>query len=108
MHRIIKFNQKSLLKLHIDMNTYLRKKAKNDLEKAFFKLMNNAFFQKNMENVKKHRDVKIVTTERRRNYLVPEPNYHKTKFFYKNLLAIEIIKMLILMNKSVYLGLSIL
>ena len=61
-----------------------------------------------MENVKKHRYIKIVTTERRRNYLVPEPNYHKTNFFYKSLFAIEIIKMLILMNKSVYLGLSIL
>ena len=46
VHRIIKFNQKSSLKLHIDMNTDLRKKAKNDLEKAIFKLMNNAFFKK--------------------------------------------------------------
>ena len=51
--------------------------------------MNNAVFGKTMENVRKHRDIKLVTTERRRNYLVSEPNYHTTKFFTKNLLAIE-------------------
>ena len=70
--------------------------------------MNNAVFGKTMENVRKHRDIKLVTTERRRNYLVSEPNYHTTKFFTENLLAIEMKKMQILMNKKVYLGLSIL
>ena len=63
------------------MNTDLRKKAKNDFEKDFFKLMNNAVFGKSMENVRKDRDIKLITTERRRNYLVLEPNYHTTKFF---------------------------
>ena len=70
--------------------------------------MNNAVFGKTMENVRKHRDIKLVTTERRRNYLVSEPNYHTTKFFTENLLAIEMKKTEILMNKPVYLGLSIL
>ena len=68
--------------------------------------MNNAVFGKTMENVRKHRDIKLVTTERRRNYLVSEPNYHTTKVFAEHLLAIEMKK--ILMNKTVYLGLSIL
>ena len=54
-------------------------------QKIFFKLANNAVFRKNMENVRKHRDIKLVTTERRRNYLVSEPNYHTTKFFPENL-----------------------
>ena len=54
--------------------------------------MNNAVFGKTMENVRKHRDIKLVTTERRRNYLVSKPNYHTTKFFTKNLLAIEVKK----------------
>ena len=63
------------------MNTKLRKEAKNECEKDFFKLMNNAVFGKAMENVRKHRDIKLVTTNRKRNQLVSEPNYHTTKYF---------------------------
>ena len=54
--------------------------------------MNNAVFKKTVENVRKHRDNKLVTTEKGRNYFVSEPNYHTTKFFTENLLAIEIKK----------------
>ena len=67
------------------MNTDLRKRAKNKFEKDFSKLMNNTVFRKTMENVRKHRDIKLVTKEKRRNYLVSEPNYHTTKFFTENL-----------------------
>ena len=74
------------------MNTKLRQKAKNNFEKYFFKLMNNAVFGKTMENVGKHRNIKLVTKERRRNYLVSELNYHTTKIFTENLLAIEMTK----------------
>ena len=70
--------------------------------------MNNAVSGKTMESVRKHRDIKLVTTERRRNYLVSELNYHATKFFTEYLLAIETKKTQILLNKPVYLGLSIL
>ena len=56
--------------------------------------MNNEFFGKTMENVRKHRGIKLVTTERRRNYFVSEPNYHTTQFFTENLLGIEMIKIL--------------
>ena len=73
-------------------NTKLRQKAKNNLEKYFLKLMNNAFFGKTMENVRKHRNIKLVTTEMTRNYLVSEPNSHTTKFFTENLLAVENLK----------------
>ena len=66
--------------------------------------MNNAVFRKTMENVRKYRDIKPVTTEKRRNYLVSEPNYHTAKFFTENLLAIEMKKLQILMNKPVCLG----
>ena len=90
------------------MNNELRKKAKNDFEKEFFKLMNNAVFGKAMENVRKHRDIKLVTTDKRRNQLVAEPNYHTTKWFSENLLAIEMKKTKVKINKSIYLGLSIL
>ena len=81
--RIIKVNQKALLKSYIDMNTDLTKKAKNDLEKDFFKLMNNEIFGKIRDNVKKHRDMILVTIERRRDYLVSELDYHTTKFLQK-------------------------
>ena len=70
--------------------------------------MNNAVFGKTMKNLRKHRNIKLVKTERRKNYLVSEPNYHTTNFFAENLLATEMTKTQILMNKPVYLGLSIL
>ena len=67
------------------MNTKLRTKAKNYFEKDFFKRMNNAVFGKTMENVKKHRDIKLVTTNKRKHCLVSEANYHTTKRLSKNL-----------------------
>ena len=90
------------------MNTELRKQAKNDFEKDFFKLMNIDVFDKTMENVRKHRDIKLVTTDKRRNQFVSEPSYNTTKYFSENLLAIEMKKIKVKMNKPVYLGLSIL
>ena len=70
--------------------------------------MNSAVFGKTIENVRKYRDIKLVTTERRRNYLASELNYHITRFFTENLLAIEMQKSEILTNKLIHLGYSIL
>ena len=108
VYRIIKFNQNASLKPYVDMNTKLSQKAKNNFEKYFFKLMNNTVFGKILQNMRKNRNIKFVTTERRRNYLVSEPNYHTTKFFAEDLLGMEIRKTQMLMNKPVYLGLSML
>ena len=70
--------------------------------------MNNAVFGKAMENVRKHRDTKLVTTDKRRNQLASEPNYLTTKYFLENLIAIEVKKTKAKMNKPIYLGMSIL
>ena len=96
------------MKSYTDIITGLQKKQKNNFEKDFSQLMNNSVFGKTMKDVRKQRDFKLVTTERRRNYLLSEPNYHNTKFLPEYLLAIEMKKLLTLMDKPVYLGLSIL
>ena len=80
---MIKFNQNIWANPYIDMNTDIRKKAKNDFERDFFKLMNNSVFWKSMEIVRKHRDIYRATTERRRNYLLSEINYHSKNFSQK-------------------------
>ena len=96
------------MKKYIDFNTDLRRKATNEFEKDFFKLMNNAVFGKTMENVRKHRDIKLVRTDKKRNKLVSEPNYHTMKLIDDNLAIIEMRKVKVKMNKPIYLGLSIL
>ena len=108
VHRIIEFNQEAWLKTYIDMNTELRKIARNDFEKDLFKLMNNAVFGKTIENVRKHRDIKLVTIDKKRNKLVSEPNYHTINLISKDLSIIEMRRTKVKINKPIYLGLSIL
>ena len=90
------------------MNTELRKKAKNELEKNSFKLMNNSVFGKTMENMRNHRDNKLVTSDKRRKPLVSEPNYYSHKDFSDHLMTIEMKKTRVNMAKPLYLGMSIL
>ena len=74
------------------MNTELRKNAKNEFEKDFFKLMNNSVFVKTMENIRNHRDIKLVTSDQRKKRFVSEPNYHTHKTFSEHLMVIEMKK----------------
>ena len=104
VHRIIQFDQEAWLKPYIDMNTDLRKHAKNNFEKDFFKLMNNAVFGKKMENVRNHRDIKLVTSDKRRSILASEPNYYSSKCISKDLMIMEMRKVEVKMNKPIYLG----
>ena len=90
------------------MNTKLRTEAKNEFKKDFFKVMNNSVFGKTMRNVRNHRNIKLVTTNERSRNLVSKPNYHAWKHFSEDLMAIEMKKTKVVMNKSVYLGQAIL
>ena len=90
------------------MNIKLRKEAKNDFEKDFFKLINNVVFGKTMENVRKHIDIKLVTTGTGRNQLASKPIYHTVKYFSESLMPIEMKKTKVKMNTLIYLGMSIL
>ena len=90
------------------MNTKLRTEAKSEFEKDFFKLINNAVFGKTMENITKHRDIKLVTTDKRKNQLASESNSHTTKYFLENLMAIKKKKTKVKMNNLIYLDMSML
>ena len=90
------------------MNIELRTEAKNEFEIDFFKLMNNSVFGKTMENVRNHKDIKLVTSDKRRKRLVSEPNYHSHKKFSNSLMAIEMKKTWVKMIKPLHFGMSIL
>ena len=101
IYRVIEFNQQAWLKPYIDMNTELRKVADNDFEKDFYKLMNNAVFGKTIENIRKHRDIKLVTTDKKRSKLVSEPNYHTINLISEDLSIIEMKTTKVKMNKPI-------
>ena len=108
IHRVIEFKQEAWLKPYIDMNTEHRTKAENNFEKDFFKLMNNSVFGKTMENVRNHKDIKLVCTEGKRKRLTSKPNYRHTIRFSEQLIAVDMRKTKVVMNKPVYLGQAIL
>ena len=99
VHSVTEFRQEYWLKPYIDLNTDLRKDAKNDFEKDFLKLINHSVFGKTMENARNHRNIRIVTTDKRRSILASEPNYHLTKYISKDFLIMEMNKVEVKMNK---------
>ena len=104
IHRAIDFDQSPWLKTYIDFSTQLRKAATNDFEKNFFKLMNNLVFGKMMENIRKHRNIKLVMTEEKYLRTVMKPNFKSGVLFGENLMGCEMGKIKVVMNKLVYLG----
>lgn len=108
VHRAIQFKQSPWLRPYNDMNTKLRTGAKNDFEKDFFKLMNLSVFGKTMENIRNHRDIKLVTSEKAYQRYVMKPNFKDAHAVSKNLMGVEMGKTEIKMNKPVYLGQAIL
>ena len=108
IHRAIDFDQLPWLKTYIDFNTQLRTAATNDFEKDFFKLMNNSVFGKMMENIRKHRNIKLVTTEEKYLSTVMCLNFKSGVLFGENLMVCEMGKIKVVMKKLVYLGQAIL
>ena len=108
VHSDISFRQEAWLKPYIDLNTELRKNAKNEFEKDFYKLKINSIYGKTVQNDRKHRDIKLVTTGAKRNKLASEPNYHSTKCISKHLLVMEMKKIEVKINKPIYLGQAVL
>ena len=93
---------------YIAKNTKLRAKAKSEFEKDFFKLMNNSFFGKTMENIRNRVNVQLVTSEAKASKLTAKPNYDRLTIFDENLIAVHMRKIKLYFNKPIYLGMSIL
>ena len=108
IHIVIEFEQDDWLKPYILKNTKHRTNAKNEFEKDFFKLMNNSVFGKAMENIREHKDIKLVNSIKGLNKYAREPHMKNIKYFSDSLLAIEMRKTEIAMNKPVYPGQAIL
>ena len=104
INRVIEFKQLAWMKEYIDFNTKLRIAAKNDFEKDFYKLMNNAVFGKTMENIRKHRNIKLITSREAYLKAVMKPNFKSGVLFGTNLMGCEMGKIKVVMNKPVYLG----
>ena len=108
VHRVIEFQHSKWMKTYIMLNTRLKKTAKNEFEKNYFKLMNNSVFGKKMENIRNHKDMKLVTSEQKYQKYVMKPNFKDGHPFSKYLFALEMGKTEIKMNKPVYVGQAIL
>ena len=108
IHRCIRFLQSPWMKEYIDFNTKVRTAAKNDFEKDFYKLMNNSVFGKTMENIRRHRDIKLVNTKEKYHQTVMKPNFKSGTLLGPDLMGCEMGKVKVVMNKPVYLGQAIL
>lgn len=111
IHRVLEFDQECWLKDYIDLNSRLRQLATSEFEKTFYKLMNNSVYGKTMESVKNRKDVRLITKWDGRfgaEALISKPNFHACSIFNEDLIAVEMDKLQIYMNKPIYIGLCVL
>ena len=108
IHRCVRFRQSPWMKEYIDFNMRLRTAAKNDFEKDFYKLMNNSVFGKTMENIRRHRNIRLVNNKEEYLKTVMKPNFKAGTLLGEDLMACEMGEIKVVMNKPVYLGQAIL
>ena len=108
IHKGVTFNERPWLAEYIEMNTALRTKATSSFEKDFFKLANNSVFGKTMENVRNRVDIRLVNNKEKFLKLAAKPNYHASTIFSENLVAVNMKRTKLVLNKPIYLGMSIL
>lgn len=108
IHRILTFKESNWMEQYIALNTKLRKEAKNDFEKDFFKLMNNSVFGKTMENIRNRVDIRLVMSDQKLLKLVKQPNYLRFTKINNELLSVEMQKTSLVFDKPIYVGFSIL
>ena len=108
IHRVIEFKQSAWMKEYIDFNTRLRTKTTNDFEKDFYKLMNNSVFGKTMENIRRHRNIKLANNKEDYLKQVMKPNFKSGTLLGPDLVSCEMGKVKVKMNKPVYLEQAIL
>ena len=107
IYRCIRFRQSPWMKEYIDFNTRLRTAARTDFEKDFYKLMNNSVFGKTMENIRRHRDIRLVNNKEKYPQTVMKPNLKSGTLLGPDLMGCEMGKVKVVMNKPVYLGQAI-
>ena len=108
IHRVLQFDESPWLAKYIDFNTKKRKEAKNDFEKDYFKLMNNAVFGKTLENLRKRINLKLTSNEDIYTKHASRANFISGKMFNENLFAINRIKEEFVLNRPIYVGMAIL
>src|SRR5271157_6306204 len=108
IHRVLEFDQKPWMKKYINFNTHKRKLSKNEFEKDFFKLMNNAVFGKTMENLRKRQNIKLISDVGKLLKYVSKPGFVNSKIFNENLAAVHNVKEMLVLDKPIYVGFGIL
>ena len=108
VHRVVQYVQKEWVAPYIQHNTQLRQATNDSFKRDFYKLLNNAFFGKCLESVRKHKNIVLVTRDRQHNWQVSKPGYERFQIFSENLVGVEVTKPVVVLDKPIAAGFTIL